>query len=152
MGAPSLVTLPIRFTILHNMATVRRLTRSVRELAGSDAIVGETVRSALALLVVGVVGSVGFAPAAAANPVTITVDQVRMQCEAQYPRNAAFTAGSPYLVAPNDAYSWRCQRLSLAPNGGAITGLGVDLVDFCQRNSGIAIIDDPRSPEGWRCE
>lgn len=110
-----------------------------------------TVLSISVLSAALVSGSLGFAPCAVANPITITADQVRQQCEFQYPANAAFTAGSPYLVAPNDAYSWRCQRLSLAPNGGAITGLGVDLVNFCQRNNGVANIDDPRRADSWRC-
>jgi len=73
------------------------------------------------------------------------------QCAFQYPADEVFQEGSAYVVAPGDAYSWRCQRVAKTPGGGAIADLGVDLANFCARRGATAAINDAGNAYSWSC-
>jgi hypothetical protein len=51
------------------------------------------------------------------------------QCRNQYPAADGFLDGQAYLVAPRDAYSWRCKRVF--PTGGLIAELSVNPTAYC---------------------
>ncbi|MGN2642502.1 hypothetical protein ACTD5D_41275 [Nocardia takedensis] len=59
---------------------------------------------------------------------------------------------TPILIAPGDAYSWRCEQRSKLPGGGLISNLPVDANTYCvARNLGYAVPLDPQDPDSWRC-
>lgn len=87
-------------------------------------------------------------PVASADPVVIDHDAMDLVCANQYPGNADFHPGQVYQVAPRDAYSWRCQRVSMAASGGTITDLAVDPGGLC--SSGRAIPSSTQPPN-WQC-
>jgi hypothetical protein len=100
------------------------------------------------LLGIAVVG-LACSPVASARPGQI-VDMDR-QCREQYPRDAQFLPAEAYLVAPRDAFSWRCKRVSISPNGGIVGDLAVDPNAYCSRfNAGPAVISVARPPN-WEC-
>lgn len=70
-------------------------------------------------------------------------------CEHQYPETPDFHAGVAYLVAPSDAYSWRCKRSSVLAIGGTIADLPVDPRLGC--TTGRAKPIGGSSPD-WVCE
>ena len=109
---------------------------------------GQTTVGAVLLLLGAAAGFVG-APVAMATPALI-VDMAE-QCRIQYPGNARFLPGQAYLVAPRDAFSWRCKRVSVSPDGGLIADLSVDPNAWCTRlNAGRAVIS-LTSPPNWQC-
>ncbi|WP_133066957.1 hypothetical protein [Mycolicibacterium sphagni] len=109
---------------------------------------GRTPLGAVLLLIVATAGLLG-APAAMATHALI-VDMAE-QCRIQYPGNAQFLPGQAYLVAPRDAFSWRCKRVSVSPDGGIIADLSVDPDAWCSRlNAGRAVIS-LTSPPNWQC-
>jgi hypothetical protein len=59
--------------------------------------------------------------------------------------------GEAYLVAPRDAYYWRCKRSSTLPNGGVITDLSVDPGAFCSRYSAGRAVVSVNNPPNWEC-
>lgn len=72
------------------------------------------------------------------------------QCRAEYPADSTFLPAEAYLVAPRDAYSWRCKRISISPKGGIVTDLAVDPNGFCTRhNLGHAVVS--AVPPNWEC-
>ncbi len=90
-------------------------------------------------------------PVAAANPgdTAINVDD---QCQNQYPGGQTFLDATAYVVAPGDAYSWRCQQSSNLAGGGMVSNLAVDPGAYCTRlHLGAPIVVDPSSPGGWVC-
>ena len=92
----------------------------------------------------------GFLCAPAAAAPALVVDMAE-QCRIQYPGNAQFLPGEAYLVAPRDALSWRCKRVSVSPDGGIIADLSVDPNAWCARlNAGHAVISLTRPPN-WQC-
>jgi hypothetical protein len=72
--------------------------------------------------------------------------QVAALCSSQYPETPTYRAGEAYLVAPRDAYSWRCQRVSTSASGGTITDLPVDPTTLCTGPAEPI----PATPN-WRC-
>lgn len=99
-----------------------------------------------ALICTAVAATCAIAPAAADSPI-----DPNAQCAYQYPADGAFQAATAYVVAPGDAYSWRCQRVSRAPGGGIIADLSVDLANFCSRQGSTAAIGDRADAFGWSC-
>jgi hypothetical protein len=65
-------------------------------------------------------------PSAAGQPGPLDMNA---QCRSQYPAADGFLDGQSYLVAPRDAYSWRCKRVS--PTGGIIAELPVNPNSYC---------------------
>lgn len=114
------------------------LKRAVRTAA--------TATLALAALTVGVLTGLTTLPAAAASPGQ-SVD-MNAQCAAQYPGGADFLPAEAYLVAPRDAYSWRCKRTSTSPNGGTVTDLAVDPNGYCPTGRATPSATNPPS---WEC-
>ena len=93
--------------------------------------------------------ALGSAPAALAAPGRIV--DMGAQCRAQYPASAEFLPAEAYLVAPRDAYSWRCRRISISPRGGIVTDLAVDPDGYCTRlGIGHAVVS-PTRPPNWEC-
>jgi hypothetical protein len=91
------------------------------------------------------------APMAAANPNDIPVN-VDAQCRDQYPGGQTFQDATAYVIAPGDAYSWRCQQSSKLPGGGQVSNLAVDPGAYCTRlHLGAPVINDASSPGGWAC-
>ncbi len=88
---------------------------------------------------------------AVADSFAVGPDQVAEQCAIQYPENAGFAAATAYVAAPGDANSWRCQRLSLAPGGGTISDLSVDVANYCARNNLAAKVMAPGGALSWVC-
>lgn len=93
-------------------------------------------------------------PLPTANAADAPIHQLEMDalCGAQYPGNNIYRDGTAYVVAPGDAYSWRCQQTSL--NGGAISNLGIDPGAFCSMpppNRGEPVLVNPGSSDGWVC-
>ncbi|EHB45876.1 hypothetical protein MycrhDRAFT_6354 [Mycolicibacterium rhodesiae JS60] len=85
------------------------------------------------------------APAVAApNPGDPVV--MGTQCSNQYPAIDGFSAGQAYLVAPRDAFSWRCKRVSAS--GGVIAELPVDPNAYCYPHSAKPA---PDGSENWIC-
>lgn len=109
-----------------------------------------TVAAALgaAVLVLG-----GPLPVAHADDTGIHQPQMDALCQAQYPgRNTPFNDGSAYVVAPGDAYSWRCQQTSRS-GAGAISNLGINPAAYCSMlpNLGGPALVNAGSPDGWVC-
>ncbi|MHA3021796.1 hypothetical protein ACXPWS_16285 [Mycobacterium sp. BMJ-28] len=100
----------------------------------------------VALICGAAAATVGVAPAGADSSI-----DPNAQCAYQYPADGAFQAGSAYVVAPGDAFSWRCQRVSRAPGGGIIADLGVDLANFCARQGGAPVIANRADAFSWSC-
>lgn len=97
----------------------------------------------------------GAAPLAVAHADDTGIHQPQMDalCQAQYPgRNTPFNDGSAYVVAPGDAYSWRCQQTSRS-GAGAISNLGINPAAYCSMlpNLGRPVPINPGSPDGWVC-
>ena len=88
-------------------------------------------RTAAGLLLGIAVAGLACSPVASASPGQI-VDMAE-QCREQYPRDAQFLPAEAYLVAPRDAFSWRCKRVSISPKGGIVGDLAVDLNAYCSR-------------------
>jgi hypothetical protein len=87
----------------------------------------------------------GAAPAVAApNPGDTVV--MAAQCRNQYPAADGFSAGQAYLVAPRDAFSWRCKRVSAS--GGVIAELPVDPNAYCFP---LGAKPAPDGSENWIC-
>ena len=108
-----------------------------------------TVAFSVALLV-GVTSGLAAPPHADADS-PIGIAAANAQCAFQYPADGVFQAGSAYVIAPGDAYSWRCQRFAKTPGGGAISDLGLDLSNFCARQGATAAIVDVANAYGWMC-
>ncbi len=90
-------------------------------------------------------------PAAAANPGDLPVN-VGDQCQSQYPGGQTFQDATAYVVAPGDAYSWRCQQSSKLIGGGLVSNLAVDPGAYClRRHLGTPVVIDAGSPGGWVC-
>lgn len=92
-------------------------------------------------------------PVAHADDTGIHQPQMDALCQAQYPgRNTPFNDGSAYIVAPGDAYSWRCQQTSRS-GAGAISNLGINPAAYCSMspNLGGPVLKNPGSPDGWVC-
>ena len=86
-----------------------------------------------------------FTPAATAyGSPEIDINAV---CQAQYPASGNFDAGHAYLVAPGDAYSWRCMRGSL-PGGAMVGNLPVDVAAYCAQSGKRAT---PAASPNWAC-
>lgn len=68
------------------------------------------------------------------------------QCRNQYPAVDGFAAGQAYLVAPRDAFSWRCKRVS--ESGGVIAELPVDPNAYCSPNGAKPAADGSAN---WVC-
>lgn len=96
----------------------------------------------------GVTLAFSFAPAALAAPGLIV--DMGDQCRAQYPGNADFLPAEAYLVAPRDANSWRCKRVSTSPKGGIVTDLAVDPNAYCARH-GVGHAIPGATPPNWLC-
>jgi hypothetical protein len=106
-------------------------------------------RTAAGLLLGIAVAGLACPPMASASPGQI-VDMAE-QCRVQYPRDAQFLPAEAYLVAPRDAFSWRCKRISISPKGGIVADLAVDPNAYCSRlNAGSAVISFTRPPN-WEC-
>lgn len=89
------------------------------------------------------------APNAVAQGPAVMIDQ---QCRDQYPDSPELGWGTPYLVAPSDAYSWRCQQVSTLPGGGVIGNLPVDIAAWCAaRGLPPAEAINDADPYSWRC-
>ncbi len=73
---------------------------------------------------------------------------VGAQCAAQYPGVDGFRPGEAYLVAPGDAYSWRCKRVSASRDGGLIADLSVNPNAFCASQHAAPIA---ANPPNWAC-
>ncbi|MCV7270213.1 hypothetical protein H7J62_00005 [Mycobacterium tuberculosis variant bovis] len=102
------------------------------------------VTRAAALLLAACGTAVSMATAAA-DPGDTPID-MRDLCRSQYPGNNTFQDATPYVVAPGDAYSWRCKQSSTA--GGVVSNLAVDPNVYCTRLSlGTAIV----SAGSWVC-
>lgn len=79
-------------------------------------ITGRPTRRGLAIQVAAI--SIGVAtlmssPVATAAPGQPGLVDMDEQCRLQYPGTDGFGIGQSYLVAPSDAYSWRCKRVGL---------------------------------------
>ena len=95
------------------------------------------------------VAAVMAAPGATAAPGRLV--DMGDQCRAEYPADGAFLPAEAYLVAPRDAYSWRCKRISISPKGGIVTDLAIDPNGFCARhNLGHAVVS-VLLPPNWEC-
>lgn len=92
-------------------------------------------------------------PIAAANATDTPIDQPKMDelCFSQYPAASVYGGGFAYVVAPGDAYSWRCQQN--APNGSALANLGIDPAAYCSLapGRGAAVLISAGSFNGWVC-
>jgi hypothetical protein len=100
------------------------------------------------MMLTGITAGFGSVPAALAMPGRIV--DMGAQCRAQYPGDADFLPAEAYLVAPRDAYSWRCRRISISPRGGIVTDLAVDPDAYCTRlGIGHAVIS--AIPPNWEC-
>ncbi len=109
---------------------------------------GRIALAAACLLPAAITALFGSAPVALARPGHIV--DMGAQCRAQYPGNADFLPAEAYLVAPRDAYSWRCRRISISPRGGIVADLGVDPDAYCTRlGIGHAVISV--IPPNWEC-
>jgi hypothetical protein len=92
------------------------------------------------------------AAVALAQPAVADDDQfMNNVCAAQYPEGDNYVGGTAYLIAPGDAFSWRCQQVSKLPGGGAITGLGVDPDAYCRSFHQSAVASNPGNPRSWTC-
>ena len=90
-------------------------------------------------------------PVAIANPGDVQVN-VGDQCQNQYPGGQTFQDATAYVVAPGDAYSWRCQQSSKLTGGGLVSNLAVDPGAYCTRlHLGTPVVVDPGNPGGWVC-
>lgn len=119
-----------------------------RQLCRTTRRRGWRALAAACMLLAGVAAGLGAAPAALALPGQLV--DMGDQCRAQYPGNAEFLPAMAYLVAPRDAYSWRCKRISTSPRGGIVTDLAVDPNDYCARHGiGHAMISP--IPPNWEC-
>jgi len=87
-------------------------------------------------------------PLAGAAPNPGDPVDMMMQCQNQYPRADGFAAGQAYLVAPRDAYSWRCQRVSESSTGGLIADLPVNPNAYCAPLQARPASDG----QNWICE
>jgi hypothetical protein len=106
-------------------------------------------RTAAGLLLGIAAAGLACPPVASASPGRI-VDMAE-QCREQYPRDAQFLPAEAYLVAPRDAFSWRCKRVSISPKGGIVGDLAVDPNAYCSRlNAGPAVISITHPPN-WEC-
>lgn len=104
----------------------------------------KVTRKAVFLAACGMAVSMGL-PTAAADPGDTVVDMQAL-CRLQYPGNDTFRDATPYLVAPGDAYSWRCQQSSAA--GGVVSNLAVDPGAYCARlRLGTPVV----SAASWVC-
>lgn len=81
-----------------------------------------------------------LATAAPGQPGMVDMDQ---QCSIQYPGEDGFGAGRAYLVAPQDAYSWRCRRVGLSAE------LSVNPSGYCAPLRAVPMND---GTPNWRCE
>ncbi|WP_418005007.1 hypothetical protein ACNO8X_08995 [Mycobacterium sp. PDNC021] len=107
--------------------------------------------SASAALAVALFGGAASAlPLAWADPLGGPGQFVDMgaQCAAQYPGVDGFLQGEAYLVAPGDAYSWRCKRVSASRDGGLIADLSVNPNAFCTSRRAAPIA---ANPPNWAC-
>lgn len=86
---------------------------------------------------------VGVCPSASADPGQ-PVD-MNSACGLMYPKTSDFLPATAYQVAPRDAYSWRCQRTSISPNGGVVTDLSADPNVVCPARMSSS------SPSQWEC-
>lgn len=110
---------------------------------------GWTAVAAAFMLLTSAAAGFASAPAALAAPGRLV--DMGEQCRAQYPGSADFLPAEAYLVAPRDAYSWRCKRASTSPKGGIVTDLAVDPNAYCSRfNAGHAVIS-ATNPPNWEC-
>jgi hypothetical protein len=74
------------------------------------------------------------------------------QCAVQYPDGLAFFPAYASIVAPHNAYSWRCEQVSKLPGGGVISNLPVDVESFCTRHGlGLAVVLNADDAGSWRC-
>lgn len=94
-----------------------------------------------AFIAASVAVALAAAPHAAASP---TFVDMGIACHDQYPAADGFSNGQAYLVAPSDAYSWRCKQVSTS--GGVITDLPVNPNAYC---SGAR--PAPDGSEKWIC-
>ncbi|MFI6225304.1 hypothetical protein ACIBEH_32495 [Nocardia salmonicida] len=80
------------------------------------------------------------------------VVDIAVQCAAQYPGSLTAAPATALLVAPGDAYSWRCEQRSKIPGGGLISNLPVDVNAYCgTRGLGHAVPVDFQDPFSWKC-
>lgn len=96
-------------------------------------------------VVIATASLIGATPAAA-NPGPGTVVDMNAQCGAQYPDVGGYNQGQAYQVAPRDAYSWRCQRVSKMSDGGIIAELPVDPAAYC---APLAATPAPTGSPNW---
>lgn len=91
-----------------------------------------------------------LAPAAYAADTAIHQDQMNELCRVQYPAAGIYGDGFAYVVAPGDAFSWRCQQPSPS---GALSNLGIDPAAFCRMPPGYGAptLINPGSSGGWVC-
>ena len=88
-------------------------------------------------------------PTAAAADVPL---DLHAQCATQYPETSHAYAGRPVLIAPGNAYSWRCEQPSKLPGGGLLSSLFLDTDAFCANNHlGHALALDTDNPHSWVC-
>lgn len=86
-----------------------------------------------------------------ADPGDKPVD-VDAQCRSQYPGRDTFLDATAYVVAPGNAYSWRCRQFSSLSGGGVVSNLAVDPSAYCvDRGLGTPVLIDASSPAGWIC-
>ncbi|MEV0711586.1 hypothetical protein [Nocardia aurea] len=91
---------------------------------------------------------ISAAPATAAE----TAVDLGTQCATQYPDTPTMFAATPTLVAPGNAYSWRCEQRLKLPGGGVIANLPVDAGRYCADHGlGHAVVLDSDDPQSWRC-
>ena len=93
--------------------------------------------------------SVVAAPDALAAGPAVSISE---QCHDQYPASPELGRGTEYLVAPSDAYSWRCQQVSTLPGGGVVGNLPVDVAAWCaSRGLPAAVALNDADPHSWHC-
>lgn len=96
-------------------------------------------------IVVGAAASLSLvmSPLAGADPGQPGPVDMNLQCSIQYPGEDGFGAGQAYLVAPQDAYSWRCRRVGLSAE------LSVNPGAYCAPLTAVPVND---GTPNWRCE
>ncbi|WP_280247616.1 hypothetical protein [Nocardia abscessus] len=108
-----------------------------------------STRSAIAAVSLALAAMAFTAPHASAEETAV---DITAQCAAQYPASLTAAPATALLVAPGDAYSWRCEQRSRLPGGGLISNLPVDINAYCgARGLGHAAPVDFQDPYSWKC-